>query len=307
MDIKLGLKINKKPFLKIESLPLYIIGNYDITQADINGFTCILMAPIQGLPTSATLLKHMKIVEELSSLPVALELGKITSFRRNSLIENDIPFIADRQIYLPFMGAFLSAQAEKCPVNDKMSVAAQVALIKWFMDPVEEFRISVLMKGLGYTPMTASRVARQFEAMRLFDIHKDGATSVLTAKNNAEQTFNKAQKYMFSPVSASGYMDVFTKPDLVVAGMDAVSERTMLNMGNIRTFATFGINRSELRQELVDEKLQVYVELWKYDPRLLLWKDGMADPVSVSLSLSDTDDERVEGAVKDMLSDFWKR
>lgn len=94
--------------------------------------------------------------------------------------------------------------------------------------------------------------------------------------------------------------------DLVVAGTDAVAQRTMLNAGRLRTFAAYGIDKKDLRDELVDVDVQAYVEVWKYDPKRLLWKDGFADPVSVALSLSGETDERVEGSVEHMLEKMWR-
>ena len=307
MDTKFGLTITGTPFHGVEKLPLYIIGNYDITQADVNGCACLLLAPVDNLATAATLNKHLSVAEKITQLPAALDLEEITSFRRDSLVKNNIPFISDNQVFLPFMGAFLAKQSDRDYEIEKFSIATQLALIRWFMDPVPEIKVSALVAGLGYTPMTASRVAKQLEATGAFAAHKDGAAKVLSAKTDAKQTFNEVRQYMFSPVAAGGYLNIATDARLYVAGEDAVAERTTLDQGDVRTFAAYGIDKTKIEKELVDSEWQAYVELWRYDPGLVLWKDGMADPVSVALTLSDNEDERIVGAVRDMLDEFWKR
>ena len=47
------------------------------------------------------------------------------------------------------------------------------------------------------------------------------------------------------------------------------------------------------------------MELWKYDPKLLA-SDGIADPVSVALSIDSNNDERVEDAVDYMINNTWR-
>ena len=47
----------------------------------------------------------------------------------------------------------------------------------------------------------------------------------------------------------------------------------------------------------------VMVELWKYNP-LLFAKDGLVDPVSMAMSLSDTDDERVQGELERYMEEY---
>lgn len=45
------------------------------------------------------------------------------------------------------------------------------------------------------------------------------------------------------------------------------------------------------------------LEIWKYDPKLLS-ESGLVDPLSLYLSLADTNDERIEGALRDLLEDL---
>jgi hypothetical protein len=55
------------------------------------------------------------------------------------------------------------------------------------------------------------------------------------------------------------------------------------------------------RQRMNSDCIQI--EIWQYQPELLS-KNGIADPLSVYLSLYNTDDERVEIALDSVLESF---
>ncbi|EFB40206.1 MULTISPECIES: hypothetical protein [Parachlamydia] len=44
----------------------------------------------------------------------------------------------------------------------------------------------------------------------------------------------------------------------------------------------------------------IELEVWNYDPELFA-KDGIVDPFSLYLSLQESKDERVEGALEEMM------
>ena len=65
------------------------------------------------------------------------------------------------------------------------------------------------------------------------------------------------------------------------------------------------IDKKLLSDELVDPSEQVRIEVWKYDPDLFS-KEGIADPVSVALSLANEMDERIEIGIDEMLGNLWE-
>lgn len=306
MKTILGLDIENKPFESERNLPLYISGNYRFKQVSIAGFECILMKPDGSMGNVESIQKHLAKVKQVCGLPVAINPDKLSAFRRNSFLNHRIPFVTEKQVYLPFMGTYLEAINENDVRLESFTSSAQVALIRWLLRPAERIRVTNLMEGLGYTTMTESRVAKQLGATACFDIEKDGTANVLTAKYSAKETFLRLKEYMISPVEAAGYIDLPTDWDVTIAGTEALSERTMVNPDKVHTYAVFGMNRKALHSELVDPQRQAYVEIWKYDPKKLLQDDGYADPISIALSLEDTEDERIEAAVDEMLEQIWR-
>jgi hypothetical protein len=60
-----------------------------------------------------------------------------------------------------------------------------------------------------------------------------------------------------------------------------------------------------LEDTLIDDRLLVELQLWKYDPRVLA-KDSTVDVLSLAMCYVDDPDERVEEAVEEMLEEYWR-
>mgnify|MGYP000090954554 FL=1 len=58
-------------------------------------------------------------------MPVVFELTTVSNYRRKSLIENNIPFITDKQVFLPFIGTMLSDEKEPQKLTGKFVYSTQ--------------------------------------------------------------------------------------------------------------------------------------------------------------------------------------
>jgi hypothetical protein len=89
----------------------------------------------------------------------------------------------------------------------------------------------------------------------------------------------------------------------VTAGLSALSKYTMLSAGRRPTYA---VNASVWEEGTghslgaTGEQNGVEIELWNYDPRPLE-RDGLVDRLSLFLSLRESEDERVQAAVGEMM------
>lgn len=307
MNKILGLPYEELEMEPPRGLPLYITVRYDFRKITIADSDCVFIRPKTGLGTISSIEHQIKKITDACNLPVAIQSETISNYRRKILLEHGVPFVTDAQVFLPFIGTYLQKQNNEKPDRiGTFTVSAQVALIKWLLNPAEKVRITELMVGLGYTTMTMSRVARQFVATGCFSIEKAGVANVLVAKYDAKTMYEKAADYLTTPVAHAGYVDLPLDGDYIIAGTEAVAERTLLNPDPFHTYAAYGMDKSILRGEYVSPEKQAYVEIWKYDPRILMTEDNCADSISVALSLKDTTDERVEGAVEDMLNAVWR-
>ena len=94
---------------------------------------------------------------------------------------------------------------------------------------------------------------------------------------------------------------------LPLAGLSALSAMTMLNQPAITTYAIFGSN-TELKgiDTLIDENIQVEIQVWRYRPALLSNNPGKVDPLSLIASIRNSEDERIQNAIEELLGELWR-
>ncbi len=306
----MGMHVTYKEWDGKRKLPFYLASGYRFQEADIDGCPCVLIYPQNDLPTLPALKKQILRIQEITPIPVVICVQAMSAFRRKNMIENKIPFIIEeKQVYLPFMGTFLQEKAD-IPVKglDKFMVSSQLLFLLFIYQDGTELYLSEASRNLPYSAMTITRAARQLEKSGLFHVKKRGVSNILTCKCNKKELYRQAKKYLSSPVSAVGYMQKKELAEkMVLAGNSALAEKSMLNTDILSDYAVYqrGIDKKLLSDELINPSEQVRVEVWKYDPDLFS-KEGIADPISVALSLADEVDERIETGIDEMLRDLWE-
>ena len=129
---------------------------------------------------------------------------------------------------------------------------------------------------LPFTAMTLTRAVKQLETTDLFLVAKDGVNKFIESKYKRDELFEKAKVYLTTPVRKAGYIDkTQVTENMVFAGETALSD------------------------ELIDPDKQVRLELWVYNPKQFS-EDNSADDISLVLSFTDTNDERIEEAVDEL-------
>ncbi len=302
-----GMQVKFENWNKKDFLPLYIADSYDFQLALINGIHCIVITPSEELVTLPALKKQIKKIQEIDNLPVVINLPNISFYRKKNMLENKIPFITDKQVYLPFMVAYLSDEEEtQVEVSRFMFSAQQLALL-YLYSKEDKLYLSEATKKLPFTAMSLSRASKQLEATGLFNVTKEGVNKVVSSKYSRQDLFEKLKEYMSTPVRKSGYIEKNSiSKDMVLSGESALSEETMLNPPRVMTYAVYAkmFDKKHLIDELVDPDRQVRLELWEYEPRQF-GDDNIADKLSVVLSFKDTDDERIEEATEELLESVW--
>ncbi len=302
-----GIEAEYEEWGKKSSLPIYISGSYEFSYARLNGIRCIILTPTQELVTLPALKKQIKKIQELDNVPVVLKLSGISFYRKKNMIENRIPFITSKQAYLPFMGTFLADERENQKEIKKFMFSTQQLVLLYLYSDMEKLYLSEATKLLPFTAMTLSRAAKQLEATGLFCVSKDGVNKVISSDYKHFELFERLKCYLRSPICKTGYIEVkdVTK-DMAVAGKTALSEETMLNPPRIKTYAVYAkiFDKKTLINELIDPQKQVRLEMWEYEPRQFS-NSNTADKLSVCLSLAESNDERIEEAVEELLEKVW--
>lgn len=304
-----GIQIKYEQWNKEDSLPLYLTDSYDFQVASIDTQRCIMLTAKDELATIPALKKQVKRIQEVDNLPVVFVLPTVSSYRRKSLIENKIPFITDKQVYLPFMGTLLTEQKEPEKEIEKFMFSTQQLVLLYFYSGKQQLYMAEATERLPFTAMTLSRAVKQLETVGLFTVTKDGVNKVIEAKDDNALLFERIKRYCSSPVRTVGYLEKENlTEDMVLAGESALSEKTMLNPSGVTTFAIYHklFNKKQLIKELVDPDKQIRLEMWEYDPKQFA-KEKVADSLSVVLSLADNEDERIEEAIQELLEKEFDR
>jgi len=298
-----GIPIKYEKWNKENSLPLYITGSYDFQEAFIDKQKCIMLTLKDELATIPALRKHIKKIREVENVPVVLVLTTVSSYRRKSLIENKIPFVTEKQIYLPFMGILLADEKEPEKEVEKFMFSTQQLVLFYFYSKKQRLYMVEATQRLPFTAMTLSRAIKQLEAIGLFIVTKDGVNKVIEGKYDRAELFEKLKKYFSSPVRTVGYFEKSNiTEDMVFAGETALAEKTMLNPNRIESYAVYHkiFDKKQLMKELVDPDKQIRLEVWEYDPKQFT-NGNIADSLSLVLSFMENEDERIEEAIEELL------
>lgn len=309
LDI-LGLKINYKKWNKEKQLPLFILNNFQVQKAIINDIECLSLTPREDLPTLPAFKKQISIIKEIENVPIFLQLDVISSFRRQNLLENKIPFILkDKMVYLPFMATYLTNTYHEETTVEKLALASQL-LFTWILyQNTNKYYVSDAVKSLGFSNMTLTRAYRQLCATQLFEEHKDGRKIFLTTYLSKVDLFNKMRPYLQSPFYTQGYIlkKEITK-DMIPASEFAFSQYTYINPPNLKTYAIEKkyVKNIKLQRECYSYDEQIELQIWKYNPLLFNQNQKNIDVISLILSLLEKEGERLDIEIENSLKKIFK-
>lgn len=298
-----GLTINYKSWDKKQALPLYVAGNYEIDEAIVSNNRFIVMRPIGDLPTLPAMKKHIEKIQKIDDVPVAFYLKNLSGFRRKGMLESNIPFMTEKQVFLPFIGTLLMEEKNNALYKEKFMFSTQQLFLMYLYNRQNKLYVANVGKKLPYSAMTLSRAVKQLEASDLFLVYKDGVNKVIESKYDRRELFERAKPFLLDPVRKYGYIEKSRiDENMVLASESALAKNSMLNPSKLITYAIdeqkMDINQME--NELVDPNKQIRLELWGYDPKLFS-DDNVADGLSVALSLREIVDERIEEAIDECI------
>lgn len=306
----LGVKVIYKD-VEFKHLPNFIATRYRLQLVSMNEQKIIFLYPKTELEQIEVLKKHIARIQKNENLPVVLVLKELSFRQREYLIREKIPFIVDgKQIYLPFMAVYLQERcsAEKIP-REEILPSAQMLLLHFVYGGAQELSTSQAAKDLELTPTSISRASRQLEEMGLLHIRKVGVQRIMQSEESPKTLFQKAGDKLLNPIKRTVYISKkYVGTDLLESGYSALAEYSMLNEPNVRSYAAERISQWKdfTTNSLQNSKVQVAVEMWRYNPRKLSTRNTV-DELSLALTLREDADERVEEAVEEMLNKLWRR
>lgn len=305
------LEIVPKP----KGLPLYMVQGRTILKATICGTLFIIIAVNDDEKFAAeALAKQIKKYEFVTSRPVALLFGKTSLIQQKALFENRVPFLSPpATMFLPFLGIAMQIRKSKesdkiIDIEKKLSPQSQI-LFLYMLYKIKNKHISKAeaARAIGLNAMSVSRSSKELEARGLIKLQDCGNNIQMTCTSTNLDLFHKALPYLINPIEKC----IIVKRDSLkqehpLAGETALSTVSMLSPPQMQTTAC---TKKDIPPSTIDYTNDARwmpatelsnLQIWKYSPTLFA-TNGMVDPVSLYMSLKDSNDERIQASLEEMM------
>jgi len=306
----LGIQATFSKQKKTGALPFFLHDQYDFYALNLLGKEFVVLAAKNGDElTPAKIQNHIQIASEKLQLQ-AIFLGEsISSFNRQRLIAYKAPFIIpDNQMYLPDLAIDLKEHFIKArSKTERLGPAAQVVVLYVLLNPdVDAMTPKELADRLDYSTMTMSRAVDEIEAAGLADVSLEGKRRVAQFDKNRRHLWETAFAYLKTPVRKRLWINGSENIDLLIAGESALAKYSMLTPPKQPIYAISSKNWKVV-QDIIPVTISPYpeeadfqLEIWRYEPKMLA-NIKTVDPLSLYLSLQETEDERIESALEEMM------
>ena len=294
----------------IQSLPNYIHTRYNVKAVTLDGTKAVFVYPVSKPDSVNAVKKHLDRIQTVLGATPVLILDRLTFRQKEYLLRERIPFIVDgKQIYLPFMGAYLQERCDGEKRNgESLLPSAQLLLLYYIYQGCGEILTSNVSRALSFTATSVSRASKQLEETGLVKTEKRGIQKVLYSDKKPKQLFEEAKCYLMNPVKRTVYVPKKeVKGGLLISGYSALAEYSLLNPPAVGYYATDSVSKWDkaMSGTLQNMDDQCAIELWRYDPKKLA-SGTCVDRLSLALALQSDKDERTEEAVEEMLTQVWR-
>jgi len=274
----------------------------------------VLVKPLKKQDININQLK--KQIKQIYGYADAVPVFVFESLRlsqRNIMIRNHIPFIQpDNQIYIPNVMMNLSQKEVVIKeYAEEFSVAAQVTYIYLLLNGIEETNAPRLEKEIPYSKITLSRALAELVSRGL--VYTEGnATRKMYKPITKEELWEKGKRFLFNPVEKVFYSDYsLDRSDLFVSGETALIRLgTTLDGPEIGYYAASAEKIRNLDKKCFVNKYDInseeylVVEQFRYNPGFLS-RSRYVDVISLYAQLKDSDDERVQIALEELLEGYF--
>ncbi|MDB5047245.1 MAG: hypothetical protein JWO30_316 [Fibrobacteres bacterium] len=293
-----------------KSLPIYLRELYAFYRTTLLNTDTLLMVLKAEEQTPATLAKHMQKVREKWAHDIVFVNESVSSLNRKRMIEQKIPFvIPGNQMFLPMLGVDLREHFRKMQVPRLVfSPSTQVLVLDALYHGNESgYTPTESAKRFGYSTMTMTRVFDELEQAGLGEHTVHGKERRLRFPEKGRMLWDVALPFLKSPVKKKTYIESHLgKKSRVKSGLSALAELSNLSHPDVETFAVqldewHSIQNSGIQFHANSPGPDLMgIELWAYPPNRF-GRKGIADPLSVYLSLRNSDDERIQASLNELI------
>lgn len=257
--------------------------------------------------------KHAENLKaNLSDLAV-LVLPMVPSYARNRMVQMGIPFIVPgSQIFIPnhlidLRERFPQPNAKR---RETLGPAAQCTVLYHLLrGPLAGISLKEIAQKVQYSPIMLSKVKDELETAGICKVVRSGRSLVLEFIATGLPLWEQVQPQLSSPVKKTRWAQ-WDRPaaPALLAGMSALSRRTMIAADRLPTYALPLAKFQDFLERGVctdcrdAEHATARIEIWSYPPERL-GDNEMVDPLSLYLSLRDSQDERVQQQLEQLIAE----
>jgi len=239
--------------------------------------------------------------------------ARVTAYNRKRLIEQKVPFIVPgNQMYLPMLAIDLREHSRKIrEESPTFSPSTQVVVLYALLRDAGQVLIPAeLAPRLGYSAMTMTRAFNELETANLAEVTTSGRERCLRFSEDRREIWERAQSFLRSPVNKRLFIRCTEGGQAAIrSGLTALAHYGMLAPPPHTVYALSREDWKALRSlhKIIEVPAQdpdgSEIEVWWYPPALFA-EHGIADRLSLYLSLRDDHDESTEAALEEMMEKF---
>ena len=294
-------------------LPLYLRGSYGLYTGSLSGQK-IIWAEIKDIepPTPDQLKKQSQALQEfLGYIPVVFVFSSLKPWQRKRLIEKKVGFVEPfRQLYIPQLYIQIrEGHGKEMEVSTALNLKppAQFLLLYHLqVSGLEGLLLQDIAHRLSYSPMTVTRAVKELGGLELLQVEGAKEKSILF-REKGRKLWEKALPYLVSPVRDVWYWDQPVKNKYIRSGGEmALACYSLLSAPDRQTHVVgkdaFRLNKLSLHG--LHKKYGYHMlEVWHYDPAVLSTTREV-DKLSLYMTLKDHEDERIQGALRNMINEM---
>ena len=309
IEKSIGMEVDIKDIDYNGRLPMIYSSLYDFKIASIYNIEWLIAIPKEKINLSQ-LRKNHRQIEKLLDMRCALYIKNTSTYSKNAMIADGIPFIVeDKEIYLPFLGILLNSARERTikPVQ-RISFLTQKMILTAIYERWNEVTVTKAAEQLDITKMSASRCFDEIDFFDMPILGTKGKSRVINVPDDIKELWSSIEVYMRNPVINNFYINDNLKLP-VFGGMSALAEYSMISDNK---YPTYVVAKKDIKDLALKDRL---VDIKKDEPSCIIQEVGYVvsfdkgdaiDPLSLLLSLSDNEkaDERIEISIREMLEEY---
>lgn len=313
LDEIFGIKAEIKEWEGKRKLPIYLRSKREYYVLSMEEKSNLLLKTSSENFNMTAFQSQIQQLKQYTNLSVILWFESISTYQRQALIKNRIPFIIpNSQIYVPEWGACLKERYSDFKIKqEKLTAMGQYLLLYLiYQNEIVKSSQSELAVKTNMSAMKVSRAVQELVQLGLVTVQNDGNRKIVKTVARGKELYTLAEDYFKSPIQKKIFVDYDEEYlELPLAGEDALANRSMLNPPKHRVVALEKKKADRIPSERkvdpkwISDSNYIEIELWRYDPSMFV-KEGMVDVISLLYSLDGVDDERVEMQMEEMMEEY---